>query len=1289
MNPHNYYNNNINQIKVNKRTINNNIKTNFPPHQENNYYYNTKINRLILQEAPNNNRTQNFYQQPILSNMEYDFLANNVNNIIPEKKPEKSFYKKISNYQKPPITVKTVNENEISNYFNRDENGFKYVNINRNTNYITNPNLYNSFNNRIINNPYGKYSGDDFNSNSFQKRINNFQKNESLYLSQINNNKYSQLENNLNMKYNTNFLQHSMNANDNLNYRIDNDKSTKCKKISIKNEKIGNYYIKNPGMPEQSRINNLNKNKYRYKSPEIILIKNKLRNINFDAKKNKFYNDEIIDSREYKSGFSFYKKKEEMNKNNSYNYMSKKNNTPNKIETNGNNKTYNLNINQNNNLIIEKEEVINVSNDIYSTIDPKRQKIINIEEKNRIKRNMDDHNLNKSIKNNLRNYTKNELKDYNSMKKNIENFCEILEQFYFTSFKKYYKNFIQNLDLCSKNKNSNRAFILRRFNDGNRTKINNIKNTNRITNNNIKEVEKALDKEQKEDPLIKHYYTRRKNSPLKFIELKNNLTNSMMKINQDNYIKIFNDIFKKGNKEEKRSQSPFVYGENSLIQKNNSIKSFDFENEPKKTYDKYNTNTNVDEYIQKKNIKKFNNLKINTELFQPCNENLLVKRNLRTTINAFYTDNETDNTHNYNYESKYNSNNNKGRNEIDDLNYDEDIFQKQNYKISNSIDSFLDNKNINNKYKTRTNNPDKQVYKKINKVNAILYSKPLLKKSKTKYLEQKQINNMSAKDTKQYNPNIQLGNYYSINNTLNRSLNYSREPRNTEQKKLIEDYGNYENINEIIIKNVRTEDKRIHVFIKYIPLEDIKVNNRDKLISKLLNMKSKSKKNYSLNEFICAHTDSINLIAKNNNYEINFILKKTGNIFLQNNNNRYSVDEEENNSEERDIKNNLREDNNKLKEKEDKILIGEEEENKNNNYIFNEDLKNSANYLMSLLKNKYDDNKKSILYTFFKNLRKIKTTSLLYSTRKFKEKNNLSISQSNIVKQKRSEKIAPPTNNHIKLIKMQKIENSERETDIQNKKNLKMKRNFKNYNLGENIGKEKSEKILNKDQFLGNIKKLKEEAIKIKKMKSDSNLSKKSEEKNELNKENNEEKEKIKKKKLEKLEKLFNNLNQENNIINSIKKQFLEWTYKNDFPLKKNFGNNDLDKYNNKNKEYEIKTFDLKNNFNNKISEKENNGEIIDEYNKKINIFRNKLISFSLKNNKNESINSKEELDRNKEKESENSEIGKYEFKRSKKNKNLLEKYKKKEKNYKEKKRYKEDEYEEMEDVEKNEDKDI
>ena len=67
-NPQNFYNGNIQHIKVNKRIQNNNIKDISPPHQ-NNYFYNTKINRLILQEAPKNNRIQNIYQQqPVPSN---------------------------------------------------------------------------------------------------------------------------------------------------------------------------------------------------------------------------------------------------------------------------------------------------------------------------------------------------------------------------------------------------------------------------------------------------------------------------------------------------------------------------------------------------------------------------------------------------------------------------------------------------------------------------------------------------------------------------------------------------------------------------------------------------------------------------------------------------------------------------------------------------------------------------------------------------------------------------------------------------------------------------------------------------------------------------------------------------------------------------------------------------------------------------------------------------------------------------------------------------------------------
>jgi len=104
--------------------------------------------------------------------------------------------------------------------------------------------------------------------------------------------------------------------------------------------------------------------------------------------------------------------------------------------------------------------------------------------------------------------------------------------------------------------------------------------------------------------------------------------------------------------------------------------------------------------------------------------------------------------------------------------------------------------------------------------------------------------------------------------------------------------------------------------------------------------------------------------------------------------------------------------NENISENRHKVLtsIGEEEEksknhfndnseeelhNTNNNVIISEDMKNSIDYLYSLLQNKYDDNKKSILYNFFKNLRKIRTNSLFYKSVKFKGKINLDISENN------------------------------------------------------------------------------------------------------------------------------------------------------------------------------------------------------------------------------------------------------------------------------------------------------
>ena len=106
------------------------------------------------------------------------------------------------------------------------------------------------------------------------------------------------------------------------------------------------------------------------------------------------------------------------------------------------------------------------------------------------------------------------------------------------------------------------------------------------------------------------------------------------------------------------------------------------------------------------------------------------------------------------------------------------------------------------------------------------------------------------------------------------------------------------------------------------------------------------------------------------------------------------------------------------------------------------------------------------------------------------------------------------------------------------------------------------------------------------------------------------EKEKIEKRKLEKLGKLFYNLNKENDIITSIKEQFLDWTNQNPIHSKSNIKNDFENKDNRKNlKEYQVKTFNRKYLFNKDIKYKEDE----DEFVYKVNKFRLKLISFGIK----------------------------------------------------------------------------
>ena len=82
-------------------------------------------------------------------------------------------------------------------------------------------------------------------------------------------------------------------------------------------------------------------------------------------------------------------------------------------------------------------------------------------------------------------------------------------------------------------------------------------------------------------------------------------------------------------------------------------------------------------------------------------------------------------------------------------------------------------------------------------------------------------------------------------------------------------------------------------------------------------------------------------------------------------------------------------------------------------------------------------------------------------------------------------------------------------------------------------------------------------------------------------------------------------MNKENNIINTIKEQFLNWTNKNEIQNNSRLKNDNDEEIQNSIK-YKVKTFDKVNRNDKKTIEKREK--------EKINKFRYKLISFSLKN---------------------------------------------------------------------------
>ena len=137
------YKDNFSLIRVKKHANDDKIIKMISPelsHQENNYYYNTKINRLILQEAPNNN-IKNIYHQPSQINKSIsiyydDLYKERDSNLFALKRTNDKFFNTNSSFEN--LRVNKVMPIENENSYKNDINYINYNNtsLNNNSNNI-------------------------------------------------------------------------------------------------------------------------------------------------------------------------------------------------------------------------------------------------------------------------------------------------------------------------------------------------------------------------------------------------------------------------------------------------------------------------------------------------------------------------------------------------------------------------------------------------------------------------------------------------------------------------------------------------------------------------------------------------------------------------------------------------------------------------------------------------------------------------------------------------------------------------------------------------------------------------------------------------------------------------------------------------------------------------------------------------------------------------------------------------------------------------------------------------
>ena len=445
-----------------------------------------------------------------------------------------------------------------------------------------------------------------------------------------------------------------------------------------------------------------------------------------------------------------------------------------------------MNINIPNNLNnIPKNKKISANDYVYFKNNPKHIKSIEITKRNnKIKGNI--------IQKKIKNY---KVYDNNLLSKKMEKFCEIIEEVYFLSFKSSYSYFIQNFKFFIKNRNKSKFLILRRYEGIKKHK----KANNSMIDIDVKhngKYKSLMDNNHDEKNIISGYLDIKKSqSPLKFIKLNNNnMTNSMIKVNSEKYSRMFNNLLKKGNYDYQKFRSPLLNKDNTKKQSKNIEKI--------KVYNKYKANTKKNILSQKNIYYKINPLKASTEIESKDKYN---NHNLNQNIYIELLS-EQDHYSNKRWTSneEYNRQNLRTRNNsCIDINSSERKFEEQ---IKLSFD--------NHKYD-------------------LLYSKPIYKKSIDNLMNKENSIRINVKEkTKKYNlkANIYKKNNKSFNHQKNESNKY-----------------NYNEIKEIIINNLKSDDKKLSILIKYISYKD--------------NKQSRKKRTFNKRDFFAIHTDSLFIIA--------------------------------------------------------------------------------------------------------------------------------------------------------------------------------------------------------------------------------------------------------------------------------------------------------------------------------------------------------------------------------------------------------------------------------------------